>query len=127
MEKFKMTDMGNVPRVLGKQITRDREKKTSTISEEEYTKSTFERFGMANCKPVGTPGFGSELSNEYPDETVLSKEETQRYQAITCSGMNLAQILRYDIMYSSGQLARALSEPVKVHMGASKHLLRLLA
>ena len=61
MEKFKMTDMGNVPRVLGKQITRDREKKTSTISEEEYTKSTFERFGMANCKPVGTPGFGSEF------------------------------------------------------------------
>ena len=58
MEKFKMTDMGNVPRVLGKQITRDREKKTLTTSQEEYTNSILERLSMANSKPVGTPGFG---------------------------------------------------------------------
>ena len=127
MEKFKMTDMGDVSLVLGMQITRDREKKTLTISQEEYTKSILERFGMANCKPVGTPGFGSELSTKQPEETLLSKEETQRYQAITGSVMYLAQILRYDIMYSSGQLARAMSRPAKVHMGAAKHLLRYLA
>ena len=41
--------------------------------------------------------------------------------------MYLAQITRYDIMYSSGQLARAMSKPWKVHMGAAKHLLRYLA
>ena len=58
--KFKMTDMGDVSLMLGMQITRDWEKKTLTISQE-YTKSILERFGMANCKPVGTPGFGSVL------------------------------------------------------------------
>ena len=62
---------------------------------------------MANCKPVGTPGFGSELSTKQPEEMLLSKEETQRYHVITGSAMYLAQILRCDIMYSSGQLARA--------------------
>ena len=36
MEKFKMTDMGDVSLVLGMQTTRDREKKTLTISQEEY-------------------------------------------------------------------------------------------
>ena len=122
MEKFKMTDMGDVSLVLGMQITRDREKKTLTISQEEYTKSILERFSMANGKPVGTPGFGSERSTKQPEETLLSKE-TQRYQAITGSVMYLAQILRYDI----GQLARAMSRPAKVHMGAAKHLLRYLA
>ena len=30
-------------------------------------------------------------------------------------------------MYSSSQLARAISRPAKVHMGAAKHLLRYLA
>ena len=45
MEKFKMTDMGDVSHVLGMQITRDREKKTLAISQEEYTKSILERFG----------------------------------------------------------------------------------
>ena len=108
-------------------LTRDREKKTLTTSHEEYTKSIFERFGMANCKPVITPGFGSEVSIKQPEETLLSIEETQRYQAITGLVMYLAQILRYDIMYSSGQLARAMSRPAKVHMGAAKHLLRYLA
>ena len=40
--------------------------------------------------------------------------------------MYLAQILRYDIMYSS-QLTRAMSRPAKVYMGTAKHLLRYLA
>ena len=108
-------------------LTRDREKKTLTTSHEEYTKSIFERFGMANCKPVITPGFGSEVSIKQPEETLLSMEETQRYQAITGLVMYLAQILRYDIMYSSGQLARDMSTPAKVHMGAARHLLRYMA
>ena len=87
MEKFKMTDMGDVSLVLGMQITRDREKKTLTISQEEYTKSILERFGMTNRKFVGTPGFGSELSTKQPEKTLLTKEETQRYLAITGSVM----------------------------------------
>ena len=41
--------------------------------------------------------------------------------------MYLAQITRYDIMYSSGQLSRAMSKLSKVHMGAAKHLMRYLA
>ena len=59
MEKFMMTDMGDLSLVLGMQSTRDRVKKTLTISQEKYTKSILERLGMTKCKPVGTPGFGS--------------------------------------------------------------------
>ena len=84
-------------------------------------------FGMASCKPVGTPGLSSEPPTKQLEETLLSKDETQRYQAITGLVTYLAQILMYDIMYSSGQLARAMSRPGKVHMGVAKHLLRYLA
>ena len=56
---------------------------------------------MANRKPVDTLGFGSELSTKQPEETLLSKEGSQRYQAITDSVIYLAQIWRYDIMYLS--------------------------
>ena len=34
---------------------------------------------------------------------------------------------RYDILYAVNQLTRAMSKPVKAHMGAAKHLLRYLA
>ena len=82
---------------------------------------------MANCKPTSTPGCGPELSIKQLENTLLNDKETQRYQAITRSLMYLAQITRYDIMYSTCQLARGMSRPSKVHMGASKHLLRYLA
>jgi len=127
MKRFKMTDMGDVSLVLGMQVRRDRQQKTITISQENYTRSILEKFGMADCKPVSTPGFGQELSTNQPEQTLLNEEETQRFQAITGSVMYLAQITRYDVMYSTCQLARAMSKPSKVHMGAAKHLLRYLA
>ena len=127
MEKFKMSDLGNVSLVLGMQVTRDRAKGSLTISQESYTASILERFGMGNCKPLSTPGYGSELSTVQPEATLLGKVDTQRYQAIVGSVMYLAQVTRYDIMYACSQLARALSKPSKVHMGAAKHLLRYLA
>ena len=79
---------------------------------------------MGNCKPLSTSGFGAV---EQLEEHLLHAEETQRFQAITGSVMYLAQVTRYDIMYSTCQLARAMSKPSKVHMGAAKHLLRYLA
>ena len=124
MKRFKMTDMGDVSLVLGMQVTRDRQQKTMTISQENYTRSILEKFGMADCKPVSTPGFGQDLSTNQPEQTLFNEDETQRFKAITGSVMYLAQITRYDVMYSTCQLARAMSKPSKVHMGAAKHLLR---
>ena len=74
VEQFKMTDMGDVSLVLGMQVTRDRQGKTLTISQENYTKFILERFGMADCKPSSTPGFSSELSTKQPEGTLLNKQ-----------------------------------------------------
>lgn len=41
--------------------------------------------------------------------------------------MHLAQLTRYDVMYASCQLTRAMFNPFKVHKGAAKQLLRYLA
>ena len=41
--------------------------------------------------------------------------------------MYMAHVLRYDIMYATGQLARPMAKPSKVHMVAAKHTLRYLA
>ena len=81
---------------------------------------------MESCNSLSTPDFGSELSVEQPEETLLNAVDKQRYQA-TGSVIYLAQITRHDIMYSTSQLARAMSTPAKIHMGAAKHLLRYLS
>ena len=41
--------------------------------------------------------------------------------------MYIAQVMRYDIMYATGQLARPMAKPSKVHMVAAKQSLRYLA
>ena len=101
------------------QVTRDRQQKTITISQENYTRSTLEKFGMADCRPVSTPGFRQELSTNQPEQALLNEEEAQRFQAITGSVMYLAQITRYDVMYSTCQLARAMSKPCLLYTSPS--------
>ena len=46
MEKFKMRDLGNVSLVLGMPVIRDRAKGSLTTSQESYTESILERFGI---------------------------------------------------------------------------------
>ena len=126
-QRFKTTDMGAVWLVLDMEIKRDLERGTLTISQEAYYKSILGRFGMSECKPTNTPGYGPELSNQQPDETLLDEEEKKRYQGIVGCLMYISQVLRYDIMYAAGQLARPMAKPSNIHVVAAKHTLRYLA
>ena len=126
MNRFTMTDMGDVSLVLGMQISRDRKAGTLAISQEHYTKSILARFSMTGCNPVHTTGAGAGLSIDQPDELLLDPTGTELYQSITGSLMFLSQCTCYDITYSVNQLARAMSKPSKLHTTAAKHLLRYL-
>ena len=55
-QRFKMTDMGEASLLLGIGIKKDRQVGTLTSSQEAYSKSTLERFGMSVCKPASAPG-----------------------------------------------------------------------
>ena len=82
---------------------------------------------MSECKATNTPGYGPEFSNQQPDEMLLYEEEKKRYQDIGGCLMYVFQVLRYDIMYAVGQLARPMAKPSKIHMVAAKHTLHYLA
>ena len=55
------------------------------ISQEDYTKSIPERFGMANCEPTRTPG----TLHETTTRGVAERRKYQRYQAISDTVMYL--------------------------------------
>ena len=57
----------------------------------------------------------------------IFEEEKKRYQGIVGCLMCVSKVLRYDIMYAVGQLARPMAKPSKIHMVAAKHTLRYLA
>ena len=77
---FEMTDMDDVSRVLGTNVTRDSEKGTITIDQKDYTENIVERFGMKGCNPVFTPGAGPELSLNQTEKNLLDEEGKGRYQ-----------------------------------------------
>ena len=58
-DRFVMSDMGEVRVILGMTITRDYDRETLSISQKYYVDNIFERFGMDDCNPVHTPGYGS--------------------------------------------------------------------
>ena len=75
---------------------------------------------MASCNPAYTLAAGTELPLDQPKKRLLSREEKQRFQAITGSVMYLGQVTRYEILYAVNQLARAMSKPSKGHTAAAK-------
>ena len=121
--RFSMTNMGDVPLVLGIGVACNREKGTVTITQEKYTQVLQKRYGMASCNPTYSPCVGKELSIDQPEERLLSKEK-QRLQPTTGSVMHLGQVTRYDILYAGNQLARAMAKPSKAHKAAATHVLR---
>ena len=126
-QRLKMTDMGAVPLVSGMEIKRDLERGSFTIYHDACSKSILERFGISECKPTNTPGYGPELSNQQPEETLLDEERRKLYQGIVGCLKYVFRVLRYDIMYAFGQLARPMAKPREIHMVAAKHTVRYLA
>ena len=62
MMRLSIKNMGEVSLVLGMDVTRDREKGTVTITQDNCAKCLLERYGMGNCNSTYAPGVESELS-----------------------------------------------------------------
>ena len=125
-ERFEMTDMGEVTRILGMEVKRDYDQGTLAITQTDYVENLLERFEMQNANVAHTPGYGQELSSEQPEDKLLGAQGIKLYQSITGSLLYLAQCTRYDLCYAVNQLTRACNRPVEVHMTAAKHVLRYL-
>jgi hypothetical protein len=52
---FPTTDLGEARWILNMEITRDRNARTITLSQERYIETILDRHGMSSCHPVATP------------------------------------------------------------------------
>ena len=59
-----MTDMGEVSRTLGMEVTRHCDEGTFAIRQTAYIDNILERFGMQDANASHSPGYGLELSAE---------------------------------------------------------------
>ena len=121
---FEMTDLGEVNYILGMLVKRDRVHKRLVISQELYVRDMLEKFGMAECKPIGTP-----LDVNVSFEPLRNDEDTydkERYQSAIGSLLYVSMGTRPDISQAVGAFSHFVSRPGIQHWRSVQRVLRYL-
>ena len=123
-KRSKMQDLGETSHILGMQISRNREKRTLRISQQNCLEKVLERFQMKACKPVTTP-------LEPKNKLVKLKDGEEAvnamdYQApIRCLTYAMT-MTRPDLAASLGVLEKFMSYPGNEHWITLKRVLRYI-
>lgn len=124
--RFKTKPLGEIKKILGARVTRDRDKRTIYLDQEQYITSILDKFGFTTAKhsPVSIPAASYDnLRPAYDDDKRISVSE---YQQAIGSIMYAMIFTRPDIAFVLGKLSQAMSEPAEHHGQALKHLFRYL-
>ncbi|CAI7869631.1 unnamed protein product [Closterium sp. NIES-54] len=120
------TDVGELRSYLGLQITRDRARRTITLTQSHMVHQVLQRFGFQFSSPQPTPlSTNHSLSAPPSDESV---EPSGPYPELVGCLMYLMTCTRPDLAYPLSLLARyvAPGRHRKVHSDAAKRVLRYL-
>ncbi|CAI7798204.1 unnamed protein product [Closterium sp. NIES-53] len=120
------TDLGELRSYLGLQITRDRARRTITLTQSHMVQQVLQRFGFTWSSAQATPlATGHSLSAPPSDESV---EPSGPYPELVGCLMYLMTCTRPDLAYPLGLLARyvAPGRHRKVYMDAARRVLRYL-
>ncbi|CAI7829141.1 unnamed protein product [Closterium sp. NIES-54] len=123
-KRYTCTDLGELRSYLGLQITRDRARRTITLTQSHEVQQVLQRFGFQYSSPQLTPLSTSHSLSATPlDESV---EPSGPYPELVGCLVYLMTCTRPDLAYPLSLLARyvAPSRHRKVHWDAAKRVLR---
>jgi hypothetical protein len=119
-----VNSLGPVNTFLGIEITRDRTKRTITLSQKKYTQKLLQKFGYTpseTMKPL-IP-IGNQIA---PNTGELNPEATRQYQQEIGSIMYLMTKTRPDLAYPIGLCARFMANPGPEHFKALNKIWKYL-
>lgn len=129
-KRFNTKDLGEISKILGMRVTRNRPQRELFIDQEQYLTKVLHRLGLpmessSTGKPRPTP-----VSGKYEKfETAKDNEERgdrTKYQQDIGSIMYAMVYSRPDIAFHIGQLSQQLRDPTVRHESAVKELGRYL-
>ncbi|CAI7816539.1 unnamed protein product [Closterium sp. NIES-54] len=120
------TDLGELRSYLGLRITRDRARRTITLTQSHMVHQVLQRFGFQFSSPQPTPVSTSHSLSAPPSHEFV--EPSGPYRELVGCLMYLMTCTRPDLMYPLSLLARyvAPGRHQKVHWDAAKRVLRYL-
>ncbi|KAM1402838.1 hypothetical protein ACFX2I_011521 [Malus domestica] len=128
--EFEMKDLGEAKKIIGMEITRDREKGLVSLNQRQYLEKLIRKFGVYDStKPVSTP-----LAPHFKLSSLqCPKNDKEKLQMKNIPYANLVGSLMYamvcsrpDIAHAVGMVSRYMHNPGKEHWQAAKWILRYL-
>jgi transposase InsO family protein len=119
-------DLGEARLFLGMVISRNRDNRTLTLSQEHYTRELVARFGMSDAKPVTMPLSPADKLLAEDGEPLNSAGQAAYAEAVGAV-MYLMTCTRPEIAHAVGALARHTAAPTTAHLSALKRLLAYLS
>ena len=113
---FPMEDFGDAKQILGMRISRDRENRKLTLSQNEYIQKVLKRFNMHNAKLVSTPlASHFKLSKEMCPKTQEEMDYMSKfpYASVVGSLMYAMFYTRPHIAHAMGVFSRYMNNPGK--------------
>ena len=123
---FKVKDLGEVNRILGVRISRDRKVGTLRMDQTHYVKDVLRRYSMEEdtSRRTSSPIDSYEaLRRGTLDDRRTDQKE---YQQIIGSWMYLGILTRPDIIFALGRLSQYLTDPTTFHANALKKVSRYI-
>jgi hypothetical protein len=118
---FKIKDLGEVEKVLGVKVSRDRVSGTLRLDQTHYARDVLNRLSIDKDKesPTKFPIDNNLLLNTSNQDLRVNKSE---YQYGIGSWMYLRILIRPDIAYTLGRLSQFMADPTMTHLRALKKL-----
>lgn len=126
-DKFKITNEGDLTWHLGIHYVRDREKRVTVASQEQYLESVLERFGYQDLKPRSTPMIPNTRLVKALETELLSEDETRLFREQLGCLMYLSTMTRLDISFVCSELSKFMQNPGQEHLAALKRVFRYLS
>ena len=122
-------EIGEIGKVQGMEIMRERPSRTMTISHRMKIKDLLDSNGMKGCRTSPTPLVPKEKLKslkEDPSQEPATVSEHQKYMKVVGSIQHIACVTRPDLAFAAHSLARHISAASRQHWLAAQHVMRYL-
>ena len=129
--RFNTKDLGEVKKILGIHVERDRKRRSITLSQAVYSGEVLEEFGMSEANATATPmetDFVKRVQDSKAQNSkALGKADVGRYLSAIGKLQFLSNGTRPDIAFAVSFLGRFRAEPHTAHWEAVKRVFRYLS
>jgi Reverse transcriptase (RNA-dependent DNA polymerase) len=121
-KRWEIKDLGEVKRILGLEITRDRAKRTIKITQTAYTDEMIAEYGLADARETKTPSVSLETLE--PTSATDKLANVDQYRRVIGKLLYLMRGSRPDICFTVSRLSRYVAKPAEKHWRGAMQVLK---